>query len=260
MALGNPITDNLRYGVYIFYIVLYLILFGFLFKSNVENLVMVILFVLVVISGFNIIMDIKDNKTVYFYFKLFYEFMDMNNGTFVNDLLFSPTALFMICILLIILIALYVSNIGAIPVQLLYFLASYLGIISFFTVGNSIKTGVPFYIVIGIPLILIIISLIMMMVTVYNYNTSSNKNGLYSKFIFLSSIDPTDTLNYKIVMIMEFIFMFLILMYLFIYLKDKPKIDSNEVQSLLYIVLPIIYGLSGYLLFLSNNLLQVKFP
>ena len=97
-------------------------------------------------------------------------------------------------------------------------------------------------------------------VYIYNYNTSSNKNGLYSNFIFLSSIDPTDTLNYKIVMIMEFIFMFLILMYLFIYLKDKPKIDSNEVQSLLYIVLPIIYGLSGYLLFLSNNLLQVKFP
>jgi len=255
--------DNLRYGVYIFYIVLYFILFGFLFQPNVENLVMIILFVLVVISGFNVIMDIKDNKEVFFYFKLFYEFMDQTNGSYVTDLLFSPFSLFIICILLIVMVALYMTNIGSVPIGFIYFLATYLGVISFFTVANSIRTGVPIYIVIGIPLILVIVSLIMMMVTIYNYNTSSGKNGLYTKFIFLSSIDSTNTQRYKTILITEFIFMLLLLMYLFIYLKyikNTPKTDNNTVQSLLYVAMLIIYSLSGCLVFFSNNLLQLKFP
>lgn len=254
----TPITNNLKYGIYIFYIILYLIFFGFLFQPNVENLVMVMIFILVTISGFNLIMDIQDNKTVVFDFKMISDFINDRNGSIVKELLFSPMSLFIVCVILIVAVALYITSTATISPGFIYFLATYLGVTSFFTLGNSIPGGIPFYIVIGIPMMLLIISLIMMMVTIYNYDISSNKNGLYSKFIFLSNIDATDTFNYKVAMIVEILLMFLILSYLFIYLGGN-RADAS-VQSILYAVVPAIYGLAGYLVFLGNKLLQVKFP
>jgi len=251
-------TDNIKVVNYFFYVVLYLILFIFMFQPKIENLVIIMIFILTVFFEFNLIMDIKDINSVKFDFKLFAEFINQRNGTIVNELLFSPLTLFLICILLITFVALYVTKTPGISVTFIYFLAIYLAVMSFFTLGNTIKNGIPFYIVILIPFILIVVSLIMMIVTIYNYNESSKNNSLYSKSIFLSNIDSIHFLKYKITIIIEFIFIFFILSYLFLFLGGNNT-SSNRVQSLLYLFMPIIYGISGYLVFLSNKILQIKF-
>ena len=163
-------TDNIKVVNYFFYVVLYLILFIFMFQPKIENLVIIMIFILTVFFEFNLIMDIKDINSVKFDFKLFSEFINQRNGTIVNELLFSPLALFLICILLITFLALYVTKTPGISVTFIYFLAIYLAVMSFFTLGNTIKNGIPFYIVILIPFILILVSLIMITVSIYNYN------------------------------------------------------------------------------------------
>jgi hypothetical protein len=251
-------TIHIKLVIYFFYVVLYFILFIFMFKPKIENVVIIMIFILTVFFEFNLIMDIKDINSVTFDFKLFSEFMNEQDGSIVNYLLFSPLALFLISVLLIIVVVLYVTKTSAVPITFIYFLAIYLGVMSFFYLGNTIKNGIPFYIVILIPFILIIVSLIMTIVTIYNYNESSKKNLLFSKNIFLSSIDSKHLLQYKILIIIEFVFIFGILSYLFLYLGSKNT-SSTKVQSLLYVFMPIIYGISAYLIFLSNKILQVKF-
>jgi hypothetical protein len=234
-----------------------------MFQPKIENLIMVVLFILTIISGFNLIMDIKDNDVITLNFDLIASAMNTKNGSIVNDFLFSPVVLCIIAMILIIHIGLYVTNTDEVPVSFLYWLSAYLGIMSFFTLGNSYDGGVPFFVVIGMPIVLIIISMILMTITIYNYNKSSQKHSLYNRFIYLSNIDENNMMYYKITIIIEFIFIVLLLLFVFMRYGSLVALTKNEntiLQSVLYSSLPIIYGLSGYSVFLGNKLSKIKFP
>ena len=147
----------------------------------------------------------------------------------------------------------YLYMIGtAIPLNFLLFLSVALILYICIQLGNYYAT-IPMFVILGIPIILIIISLILIMVTISNYN--SNASARESKFT-LSNVNELEIFKYKITMIFEFILLFLWLFYLFI---TEDRVDKTSVQFYSYVLLPVLYGGSSYMVYVANGLSKMKF-
>ena len=243
--------DCFPFLIYFYFFIIYIIFFCYLFNLKIESLIFIFLFILTVLAGFKTLIDLYKNKGFVFDLKPFHDFFEDESMKFYKNVLFSPLITMGMCGLLIGSSYLYMTG-SAIPLNFLLFLSVMLIMYITIQLGNYYSI-IPMFIILGIPIILIIISLILIMVTISNYN--SNSSARDAKFT-LSNMNESEIFKYKITLVLEFILLFAWLFYLFI---TEDRVDKSTAQFYSYVLLPILYSGSGYMVYVANGLSKIKF-
>jgi hypothetical protein len=235
---------------YIFILITYIVLFSFLFQPKLENIILIFLFILTLIAGFNLIMDLKRNK-MYLTFAPLEELFKNDGGLdLIKLLLFSPITTMLLFIVFIYVLINYINGQPDFNLNYVIFLSVLLFTTNALQMGATIQS-INIAWVFAIPYILIILSILFVIIVIYNIN--ANTTGKNDP-IPLSKFDENGFL-FDISMIITVSIIALFLTYFVLFYETENK----TLQFQLYTIIPIIYGGSAYMTYLSSILLEKKF-
>ena len=238
---------------YSFFILLYAILFSFIFNPKLENIIMIFLFIVTFLCGYNLFMDLKKLNLFFEFEPIIDVFKDGAGLELVKIVLFSPfTSLFLFVLLML---TLFKKFSGDTSTNILYiaFLGGLLFITNMIQIGINMKNVSLSYIFM-LPILMTLISLVFVLIGIYNiYRNSTGKTDP----IPYSQLDPKYGGYYKITFIIEILIIALFLSYFVLFYPTKGG-DKN-MQFQLYTVVFISYLLSLCAVIFSSNVLNKKF-
>lgn len=230
--------------------ILYFILFSFMFNPKLENIIMIFLFISIFIGGYNLFSDLNKQE-IFMEFEPIMDIFEANAGLdLLKLILFSPFTTIFIFILLIVVLFAYLNNHPSTNLSYIIFLAIILFTTNIVQIGTNIK-DIRLSNVLILPIFMMLISLLFVLIEIYNINTSSTGK---QEFIPYSKLNP-NSIYYKTAIILELLILGLFLGYFVLF---YTKGDKN-MQYQLYIVLLILYGISGSMVYMSSQLFNKKF-
>lgn len=236
---------------YSFFIILYAILFSYIFNPKLENIIIIFLFIVTFLGGYNLFMDMR-TRDIFFEFEPIMDvFKDGSGLDLIKLALFSPFSSLFVFILLIIALFGYFNGNTSSNVSYIAFLGGLLFMINMIQMGMSVKTVRLAYVFI-LPILMILISLVFVLIGIYNiYRNSTGKTDP----IPYSQLDSKNSNYYKAMFIIEIMIMVLFLSYFVLFYTNGDK----NMQFQLYTMVLIVYALSFGMVTLSSNVLSKKF-
>lgn len=238
--------------IYLVFIILYIVLFIFLFQPKLENIIYIFLFILTVISGFNTLLDIR-KKDMVMNFKPIEELFDSGNGLdLIKAIFFSPFTTIVIFIFFIFYLITYLSGKTKVNQSFIFIMALLLFVINMVQMGISIGKVNIIYIFM-IPIIIIILSLLFITISIYKLNNNSTGN---TDILPFSQTDPKNSDVYRLSLIIDVCLIICFMIYFVLFYSDE---NDKKLQYQLYTVIPLIYGISAYNIYISSNILNKKY-
>ena len=237
--------NDIDYFMYMTFASIYLILFSYFFNTNLEFLVFLFITVTYIFFGFKTFIDFYLRP----YLTLNFNFTEiLNFGIFkvITDILFYPWVILSIFILFIYKLSQYFTGNS---VNLLYIIIEGIILGLFMLMKSNLLTFAkyPLWIFFSIPILLNVVGLSLV---TQNASTLINKNR---QNLSLNVSKPNRKLisNYKVLVIINAL-LIAILLSLCLFGEKPPS------RYILYLFFSIIYGTSGYLMYLSNNIFNIK--
>jgi hypothetical protein len=229
------------------FIFLYIILFVFLFKPAFDSLIIICLFVLMIFSGYSVIMELINIKGS-LDLNRFYELFNSNGGGPLKNIIMSNLTVVILLVLLILNIVSYINGASPTAMIILSIMLVLILIIKF----GAIISELSYVMFFGIPIFLTILSFVFIIIAIYKGSGDNNKLGELSNI-------STNLYSFKIISLINLLIFILFFVYFFIFYKtgsDKQKENSEKINILLqnscFIILPVLYGTSSYLIYLSQ--------
>lgn len=236
--------------IHIFFIILYIILFSFIFNPKLENIIMIFVFILTFIGGYNLISDLS-RRELFLEFEPFMEIFKAGSGfDLVKLLLFSPFTTAFILILFIISLFNYFTGEKTSNIYHIVLFTLLLFITNIAQIGIKYKNIKLAYILIP-TILLLLFSITFVLIGIYNTSTYSIGK---TESIPYSQLD-SNSVYYKIMMI----FYILIFALFFIYFVIFYTKGDKNMQYQLYSIVLLLYGISCSMIFISSNILKIKF-
>jgi len=232
---------------YTFFIILYIILLSFVFNPKLENIIMIFLFIVTFIGGYNLFSDLKAREIYMEFTPIIDLFKDGSGLDLLKLALFSPFTTVFIFIMLIIELFGYLSKKATASISYIVFLGVLLFITNIVQIGINLKNIKLSYVLI-MPILMTIISLLLVLIEIYNVNT--NRQGNREPLPY-SQLDPM-SIYYKMIMILEIFILSIFISYFVIF---YTKGDKN-MQYQLYTILLFLYGISGGMIYISSRVLS----
>lgn len=240
----NCVSFNYILGI--FFIILYLIFISLLFFEPLESIMIVCLFILSLLAGFNIITNLISTQGT-LNIRIFSEILtDPKN---VLSIITSNLTLLIIVIIMIMNIILYTKG------------ASSLGlIISTIAVAIivALRSGellgeIPYWLVFVIPIFLTMVSFIIVIVSIINIvmgnNTTIHSLSKISKNLF--------SFKMFLFLLLSIFILFFIYFFLFFNYDDFDSKINKILQKSVLLISPFLYVLSVYLIYISLSATHV---
>ena len=236
--------ENIDYFMYITFVSIYFFLFLYFFNANVEFLVFIFITVIYTFFGFKIFMDLYLRPYLVLNFN-FVEILNSGIFKFITGILFYPWTISIIGILLVYHICMFYADKS---VNILYIIIESIIVGLFMLVNSNLLTFAkyPLWIMFSIPIILNIVGLSLVS---YNASTLINKNR-QNLSLAISKNNRKLLTNYKILIIIN-ILLIVLLLSLNLFGETPPS------RYMSYLIFSAIYGTSGYLMYLSNNIFNI---
>ena len=237
--------ENIDYFMYMTFASIYFFLFLYFFNTNVELLVFIFITFVYVLFGFKIFTDLYLRP----YLVLNFNFVEIFNSgifKFITGILFYPWTIAIIGILLVYHISMFYAGKS---VNILYIILESIIVGLFMLVNSNLLTFAkyPLWIMFSIPIVLNIVGLSLVS---YNASTLINKNR-QNLSLEVSKNNRKSLSNYKILIIIN-ILLIALLLSLNLFRTNPPD------RYLSYLFFSAIYGTSGYLMYLSNNIFNIE--
>jgi hypothetical protein len=226
--------------LYLAFFVVYVILFYFMFNTNVESIVFIITYITTIFSGFKLLYDFyfyNPNEVVNF--KDLYEILEKGS---TGVLLFSPLLLIIIGVSFFLHVILYLFN----KISLGYVLLQGLALCIFIVLQTFKNPIIPLWKILGFPILFYLISLTFTMFFIYHFRNDHSVSGIH-----LDKYYRTLFGQFKVFNIVEVLFISI-----FIASRIIPfKIPSN----VLYILIGLIYIIAFILMIISVDLYSTHY-
>lgn len=235
---------------YIFFIILYAILFSYMFNPKLENIIMIFLFVVTFIGGYNLFSDLS-RREIFMEFKPISDAFEDGAGLdLLKLILFSPFSTVIVFTFLIIALFGYFTGHPTANVSYIIFLGVLLFITNMVQIGISMN-DVRLSNVLILPILMTLISLVFVLIEIYNINTSTT--GKQEPMPY-SQLDQM-SIYYKIAMILEILLLAGFIGYFVLFYTKGDK----TMQYQLYTVLLMLYGISGGMVYITSQVFNKKF-
>ena len=228
-------NDPFPYLIYVFFLILYIIFFSHLFNKNLEYLMFILIFILSIFSGVKTVSDIY-NSNILFKFDVLDSFVN-KIGFFkiIKNILFSTIVIILVGISMSVPLSSVISHIFVLFTLIAYRL--------FYNVS------IPLWSIVIIPILLIFVSFIFILITIHNLKKNKDDDNNEIRV----SKNTRKKLNiYKGLYITDAILLNMYMVIALFYNKEEVT------QLATYLIMPIVYGTSGYMVYLANKLSDVK--
>lgn len=226
--------------LYLAFFIVYVILFYFMFNTNVESIVFIITYITTIFYGFKLLYDFyfyNPNEVVNF--KDLYEILE-NSST--GLLLFSPLLIIIIGVSFFLHVILYLFN----KISLGYVLLQGLALCIFIVLQTFKNPVIPLWKILGFPILFYLISLTFTMFFIYHFRNERTVSGIH-----LDNYYRTLFGQFKVLNIIEVLFISVLISSRII----PFKIPSN----VLYIIIALIYIISFVLMIISVDLYSTHY-
>jgi hypothetical protein len=226
--------------LYLAFFIVYVILFYFMFNTNVESIVFIITYITTIFYGFKLLYDFyfyNPNEVVNF--KDLYEILE-NSST--GLLLFSPLLIIIIGVSFFLHVILYLFN----KISLGYVLLQGLALCIFIVLQTFKNPVIPLWKILGFPILFYLISLTFTMFFIYHFRNERTVSGIH-----LYNYYRTLFGQFKVLNIIEVLFISVLISSRII----PFKIPSN----VLYIIIALIYIISFVLMIISVDLYSTHY-
>ena len=241
--------DPFPYLMYLFFFVLYIIFFSHLFNKKLEYLMFILIFILSIFSGVKTVSDIYSSN-ILFKFDVLDSFINkISFFKIIKNILFSTIVIFLVGISMIVNIVLYAVK-QTVPLSsVISHIFVLFALIAYRLFYNM---SIPLWGIVIIPVLLIFISLILILTGIHKLKEKNKDNDNDRNEIGVSKNTRKKLNIYKGLYITDTI---LLNIYMFIALfYNKEEVT----QLATYLIMPIVYGTSGYMVYLANKLSVVK--
>lgn len=239
------------YAVNIILFILFNVCIYMLFMKSLESIFIIILFVLTVFASFNIIVNLINTKSTLDLSKLS-EFFSGNNSESGNilNLITSDVTLIIISIILIINTILYTKGGSSWGVTCsTIVLASIIALRS-----GEILGEIPLWLVFAIPILFTVIAFIIVLTSMTNIS-----QGNFAQIQSLSDISTSiEPFKFFASLLLYIFMLFFLVFFIFYDYTSKDNAINKLLQKSVFFISPILYILSGYLIYLSSKTLSVK--
>jgi hypothetical protein len=239
-------NDPFPYLIYVFFLILYIIFFSHLFNKNLEYLMFILIFILSIFSGVKTVSDIY-NSNILFKFDVLDSFVN-KIGFFkiIKNILFSTIVIILVGISMLVNIVLYAVK-QTVPlssvISHIFVLFTLIAYRLFYNVS------IPLWGIVIIPILLIFVSFIFILITIHNLKKNKDDDNNEIRV----SKNTRKKLNiYKGLYITDAILLNMYMVIALFYNKEEVT------QLATYLIMPIVYGTSGYMVYLANKLSDVK--
>lgn len=229
------------------FILLYIILFIFLFNQAFESLIIICIFVLMILSGYNIFMELINIKGSIDLDRL-YSLFNSGGGGPIKNILMSNITVVILLVLLILNIVSYINGSSPNAMIILSIIMLFILIIKF----GAILSEISYVFFFGIPMFLTILSFVFVITAIYNSKPDENTLGTISNI-------SQNLYSFKIVTLINLLIFILFFVYFFMFYKmgtNKQAENKYEINKLLqnscFVILPFLYGTSSYMVYLSQ--------
>jgi hypothetical protein len=195
-----------------------------------------------VLSGYNIFMELINIKGSLDLSNL-YEIFNSGGGSPIKNILMSNITVVVLLVLLILNIVSYINGSSPSAMIILSLMLLFILIIKFGTTLSEISYVLGF----GIPMFLTILSFVFVIIAM-----NSNKLGTSSNI-------SQNLYSFKIVTLINLLIFIIFFIYFFMFYKmGTNKLTENSIkinkllQNSCFIILPILYGTSSYMIYLSQ--------
>jgi len=249
------LNNEMDFIFYILIIIIYIILFSFLFKSKMEGLILIFLFIVTFLSSMKLISDLYLDTTeegrgimhidVYNLDNLVKEIPPLK---FFFEFIFGGASIILLILFLIIAILMYIYK--SINKDFIIFCST---TISAIFLGYFIKGDqkVKYYILFAVPIILLLTSLILVFIVMNKFKDKSIIGR-----IKLSNRNRERLKKYKDMFVSIIVFIILALVGMLNFSSSENTDEMKAyVDYYVTILLLIIYGLSGYVVYETNEIL-----